>query len=157
MSLPRVLLIDPPDFQWGTQRNMQLPLGLIALHNYLKSNHLAEHIEILDLTLSYLKSLNTDQKSSPLRLLENSGICQQHWDVIGLTTHFTNTLYSTTIAKYLKKKSPQALIVFGGVHATSCYANLLNAFPFIDIVILGEGEQGLGHLCKIWSNVRCSA
>lgn len=143
----RVLLIDPPDFVNSDKGNLQLPLGLVALHDYLKSIAVCKRVRIVDLSLQYLRCKRTEP-ISPIRLLKESDIFGEYWDVIGITTHFTNTLGSLAIAKYLKRQYPKTLVIFGGLHATSCHQSLLKKFPYIDLVILGEGELGMAELCK---------
>ena len=66
------------------------------------------------------------------------------YKIIGFSVCFHQLFASLSAARAIKKTHPQARIVLGG---SSCAAeagrSLLKAFPFIDYVIEGEGEQGL--------------
>ena len=53
-----------------------------------------------------------------------------------LTATFKNAL---ELARELKKKYPQSLIVFGGVHPTAMPDEVLS-YDFVDVVVKGEGE-----------------
>ena len=70
------------------------------------------------------------------------------YKIIGFSVCFHQLFASLAAARAIKKKYPQAKIVFGGSSCTAAAgSSLLNAFPFIDYVIPGEGERGLQALC----------
>ncbi len=78
--------------------------------------------------------------------------------IIGFSVCFHQLFASLAAARAIKKKHPQALIVFGG---SSCGSDagksLLDAFHFIDYVIGGEGESGLLALCAFISGLHATA
>ena len=65
-KLPRVLLIDPPDYVGGKTGNLQLPLGLVALTNYLMKRGVASDVKIVDLTLELMKRRVCEEGLTPL-------------------------------------------------------------------------------------------
>ncbi|PWU13503.1 MAG: hypothetical protein C5B49_14665 [Bdellovibrio sp.] len=157
LKRPRVLLIDPPDFESSKSGNLHLPLGLLAIANYVTERHLVASVRIVDLSLELIKNDFIHSETSILDLVNRSGVLSAEWDIIGLTTHFTNTLTSISIGQFMKSKYPSSVLVLGGIHATSCYGSLLKEYDCIDAIILGEGELAFSQLCSGWSSVERKA
>jgi ribosomal peptide maturation radical SAM protein 1 len=80
------------------------------------------------------------------------------YKIIGFSVCFHQLFSSLAAARAIRNKAPHLPIVFGG---SACNADagqsLLNAFPFIDYVIEGEGEGALLALCNIVSGSRSSS
>jgi len=71
--------------------------------------------------------------------------------VVGLTLTFLQRNASLALAERLKARRPELRIVVGG----TCCADpmgraLLDAFPFVDAVVSGEGERLLAELARCW-------
>ncbi|MEM3013393.1 MAG: cobalamin B12-binding domain-containing protein, partial [Candidatus Bathyarchaeia archaeon] len=64
-------------------------------------------------------------------------------DVLGLSVLVTSSLIAPKIAEEVKKIKPDMPIVFGNHHATFNAERILRKYPFVDIVVRGEGE----HTC----------
>lgn len=64
--------------------------------------------------------------------------------IIGFTTGFNQTVPALTLSKFLKQLQPSFQIIFGGADCDGPMgAALLHAFPWIDVVVRGEGEAAL--------------
>ena len=61
-------------------------------------------------------------------------------DVVGFSTYVWNGRISLEIARRLKARNPNVLIVFGGPHVPDQPEAFLRAHPFIDIAVHNEGE-----------------
>jgi radical SAM superfamily enzyme YgiQ (UPF0313 family) len=61
-------------------------------------------------------------------------------DVIGFSTYVWNIRISLEIARRIRERSPQTLIVFGGPQVPDRAEEFLRANPFIDLAVHGEGE-----------------
>ncbi|MBE6784522.1 MAG: hypothetical protein E7536_11005 [Ruminococcaceae bacterium] len=59
--------------------------------------------------------------------------------LVGFSNYFWNYNYNLEQAKNIKEKYPECTIVFGG-HQVSRNSDFLEKYPFIDILIFGEGE-----------------
>ncbi|MCL2023669.1 MAG: cobalamin-dependent protein, partial [Oscillospiraceae bacterium] len=59
--------------------------------------------------------------------------------VVGFSCYVWNTEYNKRLAEKIKAKYPECLIVFGG-HNVPPDTQMLEQFPFIDVLIHGEGE-----------------
>ncbi|MCP9452927.1 MAG: RiPP maturation radical SAM C-methyltransferase [Nitrospira sp.] len=66
------------------------------------------------------------------------------YQLIGFTSTFDQHVASLTMAKLIKDLYPQVTIVFGGANVDGEMGlEHLRAFPFIDYVVMGEGETTL--------------
>lgn len=64
------------------------------------------------------------------------------YDVVGFTTTFDQNLASLCLARRIKEIHPEVRIVFGGANVDGTQGPALQeAFPFIDICVLGEAEN----------------
>ena len=59
--------------------------------------------------------------------------------IVGFSNYFWNYNYNLEQAKNIKEKYPDCKIIFGG-HQVSRESDFLEKYPFIDILIFGEGE-----------------
>ncbi len=75
-----------------------------------------------------------------------SGIYQGSYDCVCFSTYIWNVETILRIAANLKKVSPEMTILMGGPEVSFSPATLLQKNPFINGVILGEGEDILRNL-----------
>lgn len=69
--------------------------------------------------------------------------------VVGFTTTFNQNVPSLVLAKLLKARDPSVQIVFGGSNCDGPMGDALHrAFPWIDVVVRGEGERVLPELVR---------
>src|SRR5262245_8288339 len=72
--------------------------------------------------------------------------------LIGLTCMFDQTIASVALSKLIKEQSPEPLVVLGGYAVREpTGSSLLRAFPWIDAVCAGEGEEVIAPLA--WASV----
>jgi len=72
-----------------------------------------------------------------------------HYDLIGFTLNYGQLLPSLAIAKAVKESYPEKQIIFGGSRTMEMLGvNILNAFPYIDFAVSGEGEDALFRLAN---------
>ena len=62
-------------------------------------------------------------------------------DIVFFSTYVWNARISLEIARRLKRRQPNVLIVFGGPHVPEKDQNFLKKNSFIDVACHGEGEQ----------------
>ncbi len=60
--------------------------------------------------------------------------------IIGFSNYMWSVQYNLDLASAIKKKWPECIIVFGGIQVTDD-TEYLNKYPFIDLLIHGEGEE----------------
>lgn len=67
--------------------------------------------------------------------------------VVGFTTTFGQNVPSLVLSKLLKQRDPSLKIVFGGANCDGPMgAALHRAFPWVDVVVRGEGERVVAQL-----------
>lgn len=71
-------------------------------------------------------------------------------DIIGFSTYVWNAEISREVAKRIKKKNPNKLIVFGGPQVPDQPKDFLQANKFIDVVVHNEGEKTFYNLIQIY-------
>ncbi len=65
--------------------------------------------------------------------------CIKNPSIVGFSNYFWNYKYNLEIAKATKERYPECTIVFGG-HQIARNTDFLESYPFIDVLIFGEGE-----------------
>src|SRR2546425_11785381 len=62
-------------------------------------------------------------------------------DVVGFSAYVWNIRISLEVARQIKQRRPETLIVFGGPQVPDRAEDFLRQNPFIDLACHGEGEQ----------------
>ncbi len=72
------------------------------------------------------------------------------YKVVGFTSTFDQNVASLTMAKLIKDLYPHVVIVFGGANFDGeMGSEYFRAFPFIDHVVVGEGEESFLPLVRL--------
>ncbi|MGD0336271.1 MAG: radical SAM protein [Candidatus Omnitrophota bacterium] len=71
--------------------------------------------------------------------------------VIGLSVQSTSKFFALELASCLRKKSRDKVLIFGGpLVFSNCYgSDILNDYPFLDAISLGEAEQAFPMFLSI--------
>ncbi|MFW9950763.1 MAG: B12-binding domain-containing radical SAM protein [Candidatus Thorarchaeota archaeon] len=111
-------------------------LGILYLAAILDKNNFP--VDILDLEQFY------DLDNEGLEDLILNRV--RNYDVIGITT-LTNTFYSAIkIAKLIKEYDSQKFLILGGPHVSFQYEEIIQQYPFIDFICIGEAENSFLEL-----------
>ncbi len=104
------------------------PLGLLYLGAVLeKFGHEIKVIDNARIQLPIEKIVERVKRENP--------------GVLGVSTLTPTFKQGIKIANAVKAELPDLKIIFGNYHATFTYKRLLTKYPFVDYVVLGEGEQ----------------
>jgi hypothetical protein len=139
----RVVLVNPPKSQYDREE-IAPPLGLLRLARvaqelgstvYVEDYNLLWHLE------ARLRSAFYEEATERLLTLAA--------DVYGFTSMAVDSHVALELARRIKARRPESLMVLGGVHFSSIASQVPATFPWIDHVVGGEGEAGfaavLGH------------
>ncbi len=158
----KILLIQPPVIDFYRTSIRTQPIGLAYLAASLKRH--GHEVEILDCQteekraiplppeLSYLKEFYPFNDRSPFKLYTGFYHFGMGWeeikkeiegseaDIFGISSSFT-TYHGEAlqVAKLIKEWNSKKVVVMGGSHV-SCDPRGVLKSPFVDYVILGEGE-----------------
>lgn len=166
----KIILIQPPieDFYYTPIRTQ--PIGLLYLAASLRRN--GYETEIWDLRtkkktsipipqeLSYLSGFYPFWDQSPFKLYSGYYHFGLGWDKIkrkikeskadffGISSLFTPYhKEAIRVAQLIKEENPKVKVVMGGSHV-SCDPEGALASPFVDFILLGEGEERFPFLLK---------
>lgn len=113
--------------------NLMPPLGIMGIAAFLDARGI--DTEIIDCYGTHLTGKELADE-----------IIRRGPDGVGFSCTTSSFLEGYRIAELLKEMRPDLPIVFGGAHACSVGSSLLDSFPAIDYLVLGEGEQTLFEL-----------
>ena len=129
--MKKVLLINPPESGMG--EHSLPPLGLLYIAGVLRQTDAP--VKIVDGFLDGWEGIE-------------SAIRDYKPDTIGLTCHTYARSLVLKIAKLAKNILPGVEIITGGAHPTIMGKQMLENYPFIDVVVIGEGDYTLLELCQ---------
>jgi anaerobic magnesium-protoporphyrin IX monomethyl ester cyclase len=133
----KVLFIEPPKDIWFIMGEyLPPPYGIIQLAAYLEREVKGVQLEILDCNAE-----KVDWKKMEKRIASSKP------DIVASSSLATCNTY--VVAKTLetaKRVSPDALTLAGGQHFTATAQQSLEAYPEIDLVVRGEGEETLKEI-----------
>ncbi len=111
------------------------PLGMLYIASVLKDEGI--EVSILDQAAngsSIRNSVNWVKKEDP--------------DILGFSTLISSGRTAAITAREIKKENPNVIIVFGNFHATFNAERILKKYPYVDVIIRGEGEYTSLELAK---------
>jgi len=136
----RVLFIHPYGSNWmGTGKdlttvfNLMPPIGIMSIAAFLEAQGIGA--EIID---CYATPMPADELVAE--------VIRRAPDVVGFSCTTSSFLEGYGIAALIKERMPQVMTVFGGAHACSVGVGLLDDFPAIDYLVIGEGENTFHEL-----------
>lgn len=126
-----------------------LPIGLAYLNGTLRALNVS--VTCIDAFGEDLENfypiLDTDFLVNGLSEKEILNRIPRDTTIIGISCMFSSEWINTAkLLKKIKLNFPNTLLVLGGEHATAECDYLLKAYPEIDVIIKGEGEEKLKNL-----------
>jgi anaerobic magnesium-protoporphyrin IX monomethyl ester cyclase len=130
----KILFVHPHGSNWlsgmkdiSTVFNLMPPLGMLSIAAVLERAGI--DVEIIDCY------------ATPMPLAELvQEIIRRRPDCLGISTTTSSFNEGYRVAAAVKDKAPQIFTLFGGAHACTIGAPLLDSFPAIDALVIGEGE-----------------
>ncbi|MFW5923543.1 MAG: B12-binding domain-containing radical SAM protein [Planctomycetota bacterium] len=134
-----VFLVQAPAARAGPVRrvarmaNVMPPLGLLSIAAYLEES--GYHTRVFD--------LNADPGSRDDLLEGLRGGRPVFLGISAVTASFNG---GVEIARLARSVLPEVKIIFGGPHVSALREKILQDYPVIDAVVVGEGEKTFGEL-----------
>lgn len=138
---PRILLLEPyypAEAAWGSVKVEQgylPPLGTISIYRWLKDKGYA--VDFVDTQFG-------DYDEASLKAMMRD----KRYDLVGMPLFTPTADHVFNTARMIRAALPDAVIVYGGVHATSLSAESLGESPECDFVIRREGELTIVELIE---------
>lgn len=131
---------------------MDPPLGILSLAAVLSEKGIISHVVNLNkLFFDFLKC-NEQEKLSNLLTFIVKHIKSLSFDILALSTICSSYPLTLRIAEEVKKFNPSVKIILGGPQASVVDISTMKAFPFIDLIVRGEGEDTFPLLLEALSN-----
>jgi len=77
-------------------------------------------------------------------------------DILGVSCYVWNWQLSLEVGKELRRRNPGAFIIYGRPHIPDNDLDFFKRFPFIDIVVHGEGEKVFCHILETYLKKKAS-
>jgi len=129
-------------------KQIQLPYSIAMLYTYVKSQKDLGDKFHFEKTCVFRDKVNEDIEE-----------CSDS-DILLCSCYVWNWEITTHLAREVKKRNPNCLIVFGGPQVPDFTDGFFEKYPFVDILVHGEGEIILKNLLstyvddKDWSKVK---
>ncbi len=138
----RIMFVEPPKETWFVMGEyLPPPLGILQLAAYLDEHGPGLEVEVLD-----CQAMGLDWRGLEARIEDFQPA------IFAPSTLATCNVYTTARSVELAKKvCPDALTVVGGQHFSALPGESLRAYPEIDAIVRGEGEQTLLELVQALS------
>jgi len=134
-AYPKTLIINPPHSN-PFDRRTGPALGIAYIAAFLREK--GYYVELFDANQKYI--INNDEIIN--HVLEGG------FDIVGISVMALDFYSTMDLAKKMKNKRSDIKIVIGGHHPTATHKEILREFPFIDIVVRGEGEVTFYELVR---------
>jgi len=138
----KVLFIHPHGSNWlpgmrdiTTIFNLMPPLGIMSIAAVLEKHGIP--VEILDCYATQL---------TPEAVIEE--VIRINPDIVGFSCTTSSFMEGYRVAELLKERCPKIITVAGGAHACTMGPALLDSFPALDYLVIGEGEQTMLELAS---------
>ena len=140
----RITLVHPAGFNFvpgqpdfSVLANRMVPIGILTLAAWLeKHGHPTEVHDCLG-----PRSPSGTAANAEIILATNP-------EIVGFSVTTSAFMDAVEITSYIKKKRPDIKVVYGNVHVSSIGAPLLDHFPEIDYLVIGEGEGSMLDLAE---------
>ncbi len=135
----KILFVEPPKDLWFVMGEyLPPPLGILELAAYLEKHNSNIDVHVLDCQAEGIYWKGLEKKIESFQP-----------DIVAPSALATCNVY--TVVRTLetaKRVNPNITTIVGGQHFTALAHESLEAYPEIDIVVRGEGEQTLSETVK---------
>lgn len=115
------------NYQYGDR--IHLPYSIACLVTYLKNNQKIKENFKFEKTFVFRENIEDD-----INRCKNS-------DVLLCSCYVWNWELTIHLAEQVKKINPDCLIILGGPHVPENSAGFFDKYPFVDMLVHGEGEK----------------
>ncbi len=129
-----------PDHQPGDRLLMQafVPVGLLCLKSVMDHAAMGVDVRVTEVNTMINRGEIHNDGWFYERLVD--AILNEDDALVGLMTDADSLHHTIVTAHLIKRRSPETVVCLGGPAASPMSRVLLESFPFIDVVVRGEGE-----------------
>jgi hypothetical protein len=137
----RVTLVQPPSNRQDTSE-LAPPLGLLCIAATLQE----DDFDVCLVDLNLLTIADSGLAGPDFYAAAATLIAQTGPDVIGFTSMALESHICIELARQLKAMDTHVRVLLGGPHFSAIAAQVLKIYPWIDFVVVGEGELATREL-----------
>ena len=124
------------------------PIGVLSIGTILKNSNY--DVEIVDFNyLYYCKIINRGNTKDKMLDEMRDYLLSKNPDIVGLSCMCNCYHVYIELAQKLKKCNPELKVFLGGPQATLTAKQSLEAFPWIDLIELGESEKNIEAVINV--------
>ncbi|HEX5038093.1 MAG TPA: radical SAM protein [bacterium] len=142
--MSKICLINPPT-TLSSSRALYFPMALVCLGSVLKKKGYESSIIDFDLAVRENSSLGTWEAFKEYAVHELQGTQSR---IFGISSISSNYPIALLLAAAIKERIPDARVILGGPQPSSVPEETLRACPWVDVIVIGEGEETLLDLVK---------
>ncbi|KNY28932.1 B12-binding domain-containing radical SAM protein [Pseudobacteroides cellulosolvens] len=126
-------------------------IGTLSLATILNSN--GHNAEIADFNYLFKMGI-VKKKHNKQEDIHSMGsyILSKAPDIVGFSCMCNSYHIFIELSKYIREKSPNIKILFGGPQATLTAEETLKAFDWIDLIAMGESEKSIVDIMNVFEN-----
>lgn len=143
----RLVLINPPNGSLD-KTDLAPPLGLLSLAAGARQH--GHQVYVKDLNLEVMGNPDIDGERFYETAVDSILRVEPH--AVGLTSMCMESHVSLEIARQTKAKSPGVVTILGGTHFGPIGREVMTLFPFVDFVVVGEGENAIAAILECLDN-----
>ncbi len=139
----KILFVEPPKDYWFVMGEyLPPPYGILQLAAFLEQRIGDVEIQVVDCNAEGLDWVGLEKRIGSFSP-----------DVVSSSALATcNTYVAARTLELAKKVNPNVLTIAGGQHFTATAQESLEAYPEIDVIVRGEGEETLTELLQASNN-----
>lgn len=168
-SKPKILFVKPPYKRLkGLYDHPYIPLGLAYLSSFMRkkgyetliyNGDVSYRVNIIDEAKHYYNRHKYYIRLGEILLYKEHEALEEfrkllfeyNPDIIGISVLSNETGAAMLISEICKDFSHQIPVIWGGVHPTFMPESILKNCPYVDYLVLGEGEHAFHNLCRLIS------
>ena len=147
ITAPTIFDYDDPKVTLRAHRPIGTQLGILCLAATLEQH--GYHSSIIDFDAMAAGLLRSSGQQVTSDIVFDSAVdalAQNDAEVFGFSSICSSYPLTLRLAREVKRLHPKAYVVLGGPQATAVDRETLEAFPWVDVVVRGEGDYTFPRL-----------
>ena len=151
----KIAFITPNVVGSKTQiRRVQPPLGIACLAGVLEEYNF-KNLKIIDSSAEGYDNIKNLEDGFIEFGLDDADVLKKldlfKPDIVGISALFSSQFgCAERLGKEIKKKFPKVILVYGGIHASKEYKNILKKNEYIDYILCGEADYTFTVFCNLY-------
>lgn len=134
--MTQLIKVGTSQFNYQYRNRIHFPYSIASLVAHVKTNSEISNNFIFEKTFVFRNKLD--------KYIEKC----ENLDILLCSCYVWNWEVTVQLAKEVKKSNPKCLIIFGGPQVPNHSEGFFEKYPFVDIIVHGEGEYTLENILQ---------